>query len=159
MVPAQITLPIPPASRPREPFSVRDTGSSIFVPFLCAVAGNHHSRIHEVEILINAAHAGMWNTMILRTQYVIQYVFDNGKAQDRERVDISSWRWIQNWGQDTFMHWVDQEWILYLETSYPKMIFPPGLEHADLTTTCGEILQDHAHDWEFSRHDGRNINN
>ena len=59
VVPAQITLPIPLTSRPIEPFILQGTGSSIFVPFLCAIAGNHHSRIHEVENLFNAAHAGM----------------------------------------------------------------------------------------------------
>ena len=37
--------------------------------------------------------------MILCTQYVLQYVFDNGNDQDRERVDIANWRWIQNQGQ------------------------------------------------------------
>ena len=43
VVPEQITLPISPASRAREPFLLRDTASSTLVPFLCAVAGNHHS--------------------------------------------------------------------------------------------------------------------
>ena len=50
--------------------------------------------------------------MLLRTQYVLQYIFDNGNAQDRERVDIASWRWIQNQDQDTYVPPADQEWIL-----------------------------------------------
>ena len=101
----------------------------------------------------------MWKTIILRTQYVLQYVFDNGNAQDRERVDIASWNWIQNRGQDTYMRRYDQESILQLDSSYPEIVFPPGLEHADLTVTCGELLQAHAHKLELARHDGSNINN
>jgi hypothetical protein len=65
--------------------------------------------------------------MILRTQ-----------DQDRERVDIANWRWIQNPGQVTYMRPEDQEWILQLESSYPEMDFPPGLVHVVLTVTCGE---------------------
>jgi hypothetical protein len=81
---SDIALPILPASIPHERFLLRDTASSTFVPFLCAVAGNPHSRINDVENLVNAAHAGMWITMVLRTQYVLQYVFHNGNEQDRE---------------------------------------------------------------------------
>jgi hypothetical protein len=97
--------------------------------------------------------------MILRTQYVLQYLFDNGNAQDRDCVDIASWNWIHSQVQDTYMRQPDQEWILQLESSYPETVFPPGLEHADLTVTCGELLQVHAHKWELARHDRRNINN
>jgi hypothetical protein len=61
-------------------------------------------------IIGNDVHAGIWDTMTLRTQYVIQYVFDNGNTQDRDCVDIATWRWIQNRGQDTYMRLVDQEW-------------------------------------------------
>jgi hypothetical protein len=156
---SDIALPILPASIPHERFLLRDTASSTFVPFLCAVAGNPHSWINVVENLVNAAHVGLWNTMILRTQYVLQYVFNNGNEQDRERVNRANLPWIHNWGQDTYMHAADQEWILQLESSYPEIVYPPGLEHVDLTVTCGELLQAHAHEWELARHDGSNSNN
>jgi hypothetical protein len=159
VVTAENSLPILPASIPHEPFLLRDTASSTFVPFLCAVAGNPHSRINDVENLVNASHAGLWNTMILRTQYVLQYVFQFGNEQDRERVNRDNWPWIHNRGQDTYMHAADQEWILQLESSYPEIVYPPGLEHVDLTVTCGELLQAHAHEWELARHDGSNSNN
>ena len=97
--------------------------------------------------------------LILRTQYVLQYVFHNGNDQDMERLDSANWHWIQNRGRDTYMCPADQEWILQLESSYPDIVFPPGLEHVDLTVTYGELLQVHAHEWELARHDGRNINN
>ena len=74
-------------------------------------------------------------------------------------MDTANWRWIQNCGQDTYMRPADQEWILQLESSYPEIVFPPGVEHVDLTVTCGELFQDHDHEWELARHDGRNINN
>jgi hypothetical protein len=57
------------------------------------------------------------------------------------------------------MHVADQEWILQLESSYLEIVYPPGLEHVDLTVTCGELLQAHAHAWELARHDGSNSNN
>jgi hypothetical protein len=50
--------------------------------------------MHEIENQVNGAHAGRWNTMILRTQYVLQYLFDNGNSKDMEHVDIASWNWI-----------------------------------------------------------------
>ena len=53
----------------------------------------------------------------------------------------------------------DQEWILQFDSSYPEIVFPPGLEHVDLTVTCGELLQVHTHGWELARHDGKNISN
>ena len=156
---AEIELQILTAAIPHEPFLLQDTASSTFVPFLCAVAGNPHSRINVVDNIVNAAHAGLWNTMILRTQYVLQYVFHNGNEQDRERVNRDNWPWIHNRGQDTYMHAADQEWILQLESSYPEIVYPPGLEHVHLTVTCGELLQAHAHEWELARHDGSNSNN
>jgi hypothetical protein len=82
-----------------------------------------------------------------------------GNEQDRERVNRDNWPWIHNRGQDTYMHAEDQEWILQLESSYPEIVYPPGLEHVDLTVTCGELLQAHAHEWELARHDGSNSNN
>ena len=51
------------------------------------------------------------------------------------------------------MHAADQEWILQLESSYLEIVYPPGLEHVDLTVTCGKLLQAHAHEWELARHD------
>ena len=69
---------------------------------------------------------------------------NNFNEQDRDRVSRANWPSIHNRGQDTYMHAVDQEWILQLESSYPEIIFPPGLEHVDLTVTCGELLQAHA---------------
>jgi len=97
--------------------------------------------------------------MILRTQYVLQYVFHNGNEQDRERVDRANWHWIHKRGQDTYMHAADQEWILHLESSYPEKVFPPGLGQVDLTVTCGDLLQNHAHEWQLARHDGSYSNN
>ena len=63
------------------------------------------------------------------------------------RVNRAEWPWINNRGQDTYMHAdaADQEWIRQLESSFPEIVFPPGLEHVDLTVTCGELLQAHAH--------------
>ena len=90
---------------------------------------------------------------------VLQYVFHNGNEQDRERVAISNWPWINHLGQDTYMNALDQEWILQLESSYPEIVFLQGLDHVDLTVTCGELLQAHAQEWELARHDGINSNN
>ena len=58
-----------------------------------------------------------------------------------------------------YMHAADQEWILQLESSYLEIIYPPGLEHVDLTVICGELLQANAHKWELARHDGSNSYN
>jgi len=74
-------------------------------------------------------------------------------------VNRDDWPWIHNLGQDAYMHAADQEWILQLESSYPEIVYPPGLEHVHLTVTCGELLQAHAHEWELARHDGSNSNN
>ena len=60
-------------------------------------------------------------------------------------VSRADWPWINNRGQDTYMHAAEQEWILQLESSFMEIVFPPGLEHVDLTVTCGELLQAHAH--------------
>ncbi len=156
--PTPLTTPPIPRLPTLPPVPILQTASPFFVPFLCAVAGLPHSQINVVANHVNALHGGLWDTLVMRTRFVHQYVTINGRtAEDKIRVLPVSWPWQGIAGQDNYIPAGDQEWLLELESDYSEIEFPPQVNHAHLTSTCGELLQQMFHDWQFARHEGRNV--
>ena len=66
------------------------TASAMFVPFLCNVVGIPHSRLQIVRNWVNSQHDGMWQIMVQRTQFVHEYMLQNGSQTERRQVDPAS---------------------------------------------------------------------
>jgi hypothetical protein len=63
------------------------TASAMFVPFLCNVVGLPHSRLQIVRNRVYSQHDGMWQTMVLRTQFVHDNMLRNGSQTERRHVN------------------------------------------------------------------------
>jgi hypothetical protein len=123
-----------------------ETASPFFVPFLCAVQGYHHPRINDVKQYVTEE---VWEIMIRRTQYVHQYVRNNGN--NNEKAFINNWPWdLRHNNAPRYINAPAQERLLIFEELYMNMLqFPADCTHQLLVpgATCGHLLMQNFNDW------------
>ena len=126
--------------------NVAATASPFFVPFLCAVKGIPHPQIEAVRDYMTLE---IWEIMIRRTQYVHQYVQENGNNNDQTFITNWPWEFGTN-NTPMYINAQSQERLLGFEEQYNNTLnLPANCTHQSIIpgATCGQLLMQNFNDW------------
>jgi hypothetical protein len=130
--------------------NVAATASPFFVPFLCAIKGFPHPQIETVKDYMTLE---IWDIMIRRTQYVHQYVQENGTNNDQ--TFINNWPWeIRPNNAPMYIDAPSQERLLGFEEQYNDAFnLPTNCIHESIIpgATCGQLLMQNFNDWNAAQ--------
>ena len=108
--------------------------------------GYHHPSIDDVKQYVTEE---IWEIMIRRTQYVHQYVQNNGT--NNEKAFINNWPWeLRHNNAPMYINAQSQERLLIFEEQYNNMLqFPADCTHQLLIpgATSGQLLQQYFNNW------------
>ena len=109
--------------------------------------GYHHPRINDVKQYVTEE---VWEIMIRRTQYVHQYVQNNGNNNEKAFIN-NNWPWdLRHNNAPMYINAPAQERLLIFEELYMNMLqFPADCTHQLLIpgATCGHLLMQNFNNW------------